>query len=106
VGDGNPDALMAALDSIRSSVLGCEYVVPASQVGLADLDTLDVHFTPATGETAIGLTRVADEAACAGPSEFYVDISGADPIVKLCPATCDLRDEGASIDIQLLCEGS
>ena len=106
VGDGNPQAFMAALDSIRSSVLGCEYVVPSSQVGISDLDTLDVQFTPEASAAAIGLTRVANEAACASASEFFVDLSGVDPIVKLCPATCDLRGEGASIDISLKCEGS
>jgi len=104
--DGDKQVFLDALESIRGSVLGCEYVVPSSQVGIADLDTLDVQFTPATGETALGLTRVADEASCSSASEFFVDLSGDDPVVKLCPATCDLRGEGASVDISLKCEGS
>lgn len=106
VGNGDPEAFIAALDSIRGSVLGCEYVVPASQVGLSDLDTLDVQFTPESTASAIGLTRVASEVACADDDEYFVDTSGVDPIVKLCPATCDLRGEGASVDISLKCEGS
>lgn len=106
VGDGDPAAFIAALDSIREAELGCEYVVPVSQVGLADLDTLDVQFTPEDGEDAVSLSRVVDEAACPGSNEYWVDTSGSDPIVKLCPATCDLRGPGASVDISLKCEGS
>lgn len=104
--DGNKQVFLDALESIRGSVLGCEYVVPSSQVGISDLDTLDVQFTPEESAAAIGLTRVANEAACAAADEFFVDLSGTDPIVKLCPATCDLRGEGASVDISLKCEGS
>lgn len=106
VGDGDPAAFMAALDSIRESVLGCEYAVPNADIGVGNLDTLDVQFTPAAGEDAIGLTRVGNEAACTSDDEYFVDPGVDDSIIKLCPATCDLRGEGASVDISIKCEGS
>jgi hypothetical protein len=107
VGNGDPQAFIAALESIRKSVLGCEYQVPSASVGVGNLDTLDVRFKPSATDAALNLDRVDDEAACSTASEFWVDFNaGADPIVKLCPATCDLRGDGASIDIALTCEGS
>jgi len=106
VGNGDPAAFMAALDSIRKSVLGCEYAVPNAEIGVGNLDTLAVEFTPDTGETPIDLVRVGNETNCAGDDEYWVDVGAEDSIIKLCPATCDLRGNGASVDISLKCEGS
>lgn len=107
VGDADPAVFMAALASIRESVLGCEYTVPSADVGVENLATLEVQFTPEVGEDPVTLTRVEDEAACAGDEEYWVDFpAGEDPIIKLCPDTCDTRGNGASVDISLKCEGS
>jgi hypothetical protein len=106
VGDGNPAAFKAALDSIRKSELGCEYAVPNAEIGVGNLDTLSVVFTPDTGETPIDLVRVGNETTCTDDDEYWVDVGVDDSIIKLCPATCDLRGDGASVDISLKCEGS
>ena len=107
VGDGNPAAFMDALANIRSAVLGCEYAVPQADVGLSNLDTLLVQFTPSEGAAEITLEQMADEGACSSDDQYWGDFSGgADPIIKLCPATCATRADGASIDISLECEGS
>lgn len=107
VGDGNPTVFMDALADIRSSVLGCEYAVPQADVGLSNLDTLEVKFTPNEGASEIILEQMASEGACSSDDQYWVDLSGGgDPIIKLCPATCDTRGDGAAIDISLKCEGS
>ena len=107
VGDGNPQVFTDALEVIRESVLGCEYRVPSAEVGLSNLDTLEVKFTPHAGESQLTLTQVAAVGACSADSEYWVDFNdGPDPLVKLCPATCDLRGDGAAVDISLKCEGS
>lgn len=106
VGNGDPAAFMAALDSIRKSELGCEYAVPNAEIGVGNLDTLNVDFTPAEGDDVITLTRVGNETNCTDDDEYFVDIGVDDSIIKLCPATCDLRGDGASVDISLKCEGS
>jgi hypothetical protein len=107
VGDGNPAAFIDALANIRSSVLGCEYSVPQADVGLSNFETLEVKFTPSSGATEITLEQMASEAACDADDQYWVDFSsGTDPIIKLCPATCDTRGDGAAIDISLKCEGS
>ena len=106
VGDGDPAAFIAALDSIRESELGCEYAVPNAEIGVGNLDTLDVQFTPAAGEDAIGLTRVGNDTNCTDDDQYYVELGAEDSIIKLCPGTCELRGDGASVDISLKCEGS
>jgi hypothetical protein len=76
-------------------------------VGLSNFETLEVKFTPSSGATEITLEQMASEAACDADDQYWVDFSsGADPIIKLCPATCDTRGDGAAIDISLKCEGS
>ncbi len=105
--DGDPQVFMAALESIRSSVLGCEYTVPSSDVGLSDLETLEVRFTPDEGQDELVLEQVGDESSCSSPEQYWVEFpDNEDPIIKLCPATCELRGEDASVDISLKCEGS
>lgn len=107
VGAGNPAAFIAALQSIRGQVLGCEYTVPKADVGVENLSTLSVAFTPATGADALELVRVTAAADCSQADQYWVDVQpGEDPVIKLCPATCDSRGAGASVDISLKCEGS
>jgi hypothetical protein len=97
-----------ALESIRKAVVGCEFTVPSADVGIENLSTLDVQFTPDVGEPAVGLTRVDQEADCSSNGDdYWVDFpAGEDPVIKLCEATCDSRGDGASVDISLKCEGS
>ncbi len=106
VGNGDPAAFQLALGDIRGAVLGCEYVLPKSDVGLANISSLEVLFTPNNGATQLPLARVTAENDCTSAQEYWVDFSGSDPIVHLCPATCDTRGTGASVDISLQCEGS
>jgi hypothetical protein len=106
VGDGDPSVFMDALEAIRRSVVGCEFVIPNSQVGLADLGSLEVLFTPDALESEIELTKRANEGACSGANEYWVDVSGPSPVVHLCPSVCDLRGDEPSVDISIICEGT
>lgn len=106
VGSGQSAVFLAALESIRRSVVGCEFALPDSELGLSDLGSLEVLFTPDSGDVALTLTQRASEAACSGGSDYWLDLGGATPIVKLCPATCALRGDSPSIDISVSCEGS
>lgn len=106
VGSGQAAVFLAALESIRRSVVGCEFALPDSQVGLTDLGSLEVLFTPDSGDVALTLTQRVSEAACGGGSDYWLDLTSSTPVVKLCPATCALRGESPTIDISVSCEGS
>ncbi len=105
VGSGDPAVFMDALEEIRRSVVGCEFVIPKTQVGLADLGSLDVTFTPDAMQPELALTKRPNAAACSGEPEYWVDVSGASPIVHLCPSMCDLRGAEPAVDIRITCEG-
>lgn len=106
VGDGDPTVFKAALEEIRRSVVGCEFVIPNTQVGLADLGSLEVTFRPDSQEQAVILTKRPSEAACTTGSDYWVEVSGLSPVVHLCPAVCDLRGAEPSVGISISCEGT
>ncbi|MCH2107915.1 MAG: VWA domain-containing protein [Polyangiaceae bacterium] len=105
VGDGDPTVFADALRDIRQSVVGCEYSLPSSEIGLSDLSSLIVNYSPQEG-TAQRQLVAANSEACDDPGEYWVDqSSGADPIVKLCPSLCEARTASASINMSLSCLG-
>jgi len=103
IGNGNFEAFNTALDAIRESVSGCDFAIPAGS-GLVDLNGVSVTFTPGGG-SAETLTSVANEGACSANDEYFVEGTGNDAIIKLCPTTCERNDDDATVDIVIPCQG-
>ena len=109
VGNGDGTVLVETLEEIRSTVIGCQFAVPTAEVGLVDLDTIEVHFTPAAGEPEETLTRVlGGEDSCDDSDGYYTDDDDNPTTILLCPETCRRAeaDPTSSVSIEILCEGS
>lgn len=99
--------LMTALESIRAGAVACEYVMPTTEKGKVDLDSVDIAFDSGTGEPSLGIKRVADESDCgAATGGFYFDDPNDPKRIVLCPASCDTVKKGtqkAKVDLVLGC---
>jgi hypothetical protein len=101
--------LLAALNTIRTRALTCEYKLPAPSSGVLDYSRVNVQYTAGSGEV-INLGNVPDRAAC-DPQRggWYYDVppgsAGAPSTVVICPASCDpiAADESGQIEIVLGC---
>jgi hypothetical protein len=99
------DDLIAALNTIRTRALTCEYKLPTPPSGTLDYTRVNVQFTASSGQiTQIG--NVPDRSAC-DPTRggWYYDTSPTPSSIVICPVSCDplLTDEGGQIDILLGC---
>ena len=109
VGDGNGTVLSDTLELIRQSVIGCQFAVPTTDLGLVDLDSINVQFTPGEGLPAENLPwTLGGEANCADSPGYYTDDDANPTTILLCPETCTRAeaDPTSSVNIELLCEGS
>jgi hypothetical protein len=102
------DALAAALDSIRTGAIGCEYVLPTTDsTKKIDYESVDVLYTPGIGDPTTSIKRVASEAACGETTGgFYYDDPLTPKRIKLCPASCTTVRAGAAsakVEIYLGC---
>ncbi|HEX5094895.1 MAG TPA: hypothetical protein VFX21_02725, partial [Acidimicrobiia bacterium] len=83
---------VAALNSVRSHGLACEFQVPPSERGKPlDLGKVNVKFTPKAGEDAetIGYVEEASECGDEGGWYYYSDPSSNQPLsIRTCDATC------------------
>ena len=100
-------ALLEALDTIRTGAIACEYVLPTPSRGKIDPDTVEIHFTPGVNDPAVAFRKVADLAACgATTGGFYYDDPAAPTRVLLCPASCTQVGEGtpeAEVEVAVGC---
>jgi hypothetical protein len=98
---------LAALDSIRTSALSCEYEIPAPSMGEIDFEAVNVQFQndSATIETFF---YVEDAAGCSTAPEqsWYYDDPEQPGQVMLCPKTCERVSaaSAASVSIAFGCE--
>ncbi|MBX3199162.1 MAG: VWA domain-containing protein [Labilithrix sp.] len=86
-------ALLDALETIRTSAIGCEYVLPTPppDKGVLDLDSVELNFTPGDNDPTVNVRRVANKAACgATTGGFYYDDPKTPERIILCPASCEL----------------
>ena len=99
------EALAAALDRIRGSILPCEFLIPAPPPDLVlDYDRVNVHFTPAGQTMPKVIPRVDDLSLCTGDGWAY-DNPAAPQLIRLCPMTCNsLRGAIGTFDIILGCD--
>jgi hypothetical protein len=109
VGAGDGTVLADTLEQIRRTVIGCQFAVPTTDLGLVDLDSINVQFTPAEGQPEETLPRVmGGEANCGTSPGYYTDNDTNPTIILLCPETCQRAEaeQTSSVSIELLCEGS
>jgi len=88
-------------DVIAGSTLPCSFTPETPPGGeTPDFDRV-VTILELTGGMASRLTRVADEAACAG-GDYYVEMGQ----IQLCPDLCAMveLDSGASLQVHVACE--
>jgi hypothetical protein len=109
VGEGDGSILIDTLEEIRRTVIGCQFAIPEAEVGLVDLDSIEVQFTPAAGEPVETLTRVlGGEDNCGDSDGYYTDDDENPTTILLCPETCRRAEDKptSSVSIELLCEGA
>lgn len=85
-------ALLDALETIRTSAIGCEYILPTPppDKGILDPETVEINFTPGENDPTVVVRRVANADACgATTGGFYYDDPKNPARIILCPATCE-----------------
>jgi len=85
-------ALLEALETIRTSAISCEYVLPTPPpaMGILDPETVELNFTPGENDPTTTVRRVPNEAACGTTTGgFYYDDPKTPTRIILCPATCE-----------------
>jgi hypothetical protein len=95
----------AALNAIQQSALGCEYTIPAPQMGMLDYNKVNVQYTPGNGAPQL-IANVANAAACdPNTGGWYYDNNAAPTKIILCAKTCTpvQADPQGKIDILLGC---
>lgn len=106
-GAGMQQALLGALDTIRTGAIGCEYVLPVPDRGKLSPESVEVRFTPGENDPSSTFRLVANVAGCgATTGGFYYDNPTEPTQITLCPASCDAVNAGASsakVDVFLGC---
>lgn len=89
--------VLTNLFQIRQAFLPCDVAVSVTD---QDLLSGKLNVELRNGATFVRYGRVADSAACsssASPGEWFVEGTGADAKVRLCPNTCDAARRVASM---------
>jgi hypothetical protein len=98
---------VAALNSIRGSVLGCNYQIPPPPAGQTlDFTKVNVQYTPTggTGET-LGYVSTGQSGCSATKDGWYYDNPAKPTQIILCDSTCTKvkNDSGGQVKVQLGC---
>lgn len=96
-------ALVDALESVRTGVIGCEYVlpIPPAGEGILDLESVEVRFTPGKNDPETVIKKVDGASACGATSGGYYYDDPKDPTrVVLCPASCSAV-QGATAEAEV-----
>lgn len=99
--------LLTALESIRAGAIACEYVMPTTDKGKVDLDSVDIAFNSGSGEPVVGIRKVASAQDCGlTTGGFYYDDPASPKRIVLCPSSCEAVKKGtqqAKLDVVLGC---
>jgi hypothetical protein len=102
-------ALGAALGSIASSLVSCEYPVPVPPPPYVMVSTTDVEAILTTSAGSTPLTRAPNDDCGQGGEWYYgsYDQYGLPTQIDLCPATCSAAqsDLSAAVSIHFNCLG-
>jgi von Willebrand factor type A domain len=94
--------LIAAIGQIASSLLGCNYGLPAPPDGQTlDVNAVNVNYTPPGGSA----TTLAYSPDCSNPNGWHYDNTAAPKEIILCQGSCDTAKAavGAKLDIIFGC---
>ena len=96
--------LAAALEKIRSEVLGCDFPIPKPMGQEFDPFKLNITLTP-SGEPTKSIPYLADPSKCGTNEDWYYDNPKFPTKVLLCPAVCDVlkADALAKVDFVFGC---
>jgi len=101
---GAAQALVDALNSIRTAALPCDFALPdGGGTTTVSLDRVNLQFTDNAGmQTTI--PNLADRSACdtAAGGWYYDESSGATRLVA-CPQSCDQLNAGGEVQVVLGC---
>jgi hypothetical protein len=103
VGNDLSQRFLQAINQIRGTALGCEFLIPPPSKGTIDFDRVNVRYSGPAGNE--DLRYVASEDRC-DPARggWYYDVppaTGRPTRVRLCPATCGKVKDTAGVSIQL-----
>jgi hypothetical protein len=105
-------SFVSALNSVRTSGLACQYMVPQppDDGGQLDYFSVNVQYTSSSGQT-VTIGNVKNHASCsATKGGWYYDVdpsTGAIPkTISICDTTCNAlkADAGGQVDILLGCK--
>lgn len=108
-GAASQQALIDALDAVRTSAIACEFVLPTpdSSKGVLDPNSVDVLFTPGKNDPTETIRKVASKDGCgATTGGYYYDDPNSPTKVILCPASCDVVGKATSdakVELSLGC---
>lgn len=103
------EALVQALEKVRTGVLGCEYTLPLPPAGegVLDLESVEVRFTPGANDPEVAIRKVDGKEACGATSGGYYYDDPTNPTrVVLCPASCTTvqgATAAAKVDLHFGC---
>jgi hypothetical protein len=113
VESGGESALTAALETIRTSALTCEYVIPENTGQSPNLVSASVWTRTGADGGRVAVPQVAGAQACGdGPGWFYDHpIAAGQPApskITLCPASCDpvVHVGSSHLDVALGCDAA
>jgi hypothetical protein len=101
--------ILAALNGIRGTALGCTYALPALDGGTADITKVNVQYKPGAGGAPQLIPQAPDQAHCTTTSDaWYYDNATAPTQIILCPATCSKvsADATGEVDVLLGCKST
>jgi len=108
---GGESAFTAALETIRTSALTCEYVIPEQDGKMPDLTKVGVWTRTGLNGAREMVGQVEDAEACmGGPGWFfdhpYTQGGPAPSKITLCPASCDpvVHVSSSHLDVSVGCD--
>jgi hypothetical protein len=101
---------LAALDSIRTTSLPCEYNIPAPEAGQLDYRAVNVRLTDETGKVGTIPYSGGNAASCTNAGGWYYDadpmMGGSPKKIEVCPVSCTTikAHPKGQVDILLGCK--
>jgi hypothetical protein len=94
---------LEAVNQIRGTALGCEFIIPPPTRGTIDFEKVNVRYTGPAGTEDLRYVGSSDRCDAARGGWYYdVDPAGGRPArVLLCPATCTRVKDTAGVSVQL-----
>ena len=94
---------LQAINQIRGTALGCEFIIPPPSRGSIDFDKVNVRYNGPAGMEDLRYVASADRCDPARGGWYYdVDPAMGRPTrVHLCPATCSKVKDTAGVTVQL-----